>query len=70
MYILKITTTVTRKERHPDWASAVRAGKQMITILFPPTEWRSMGATLEKSGEIHGGGIRIEVYNEKMEAWH
>lgn len=70
MYILKITTAYPRKEKHPDWASAVRAGKQMITILFPSTEWNSMGNMLEKSGEVHAAGIRIEVYDEKMEAWH
>ena len=70
MYILKIQTVVTRKEKHPDWASAVKAGKQMIVLLLPHTEWNSMGTALEKSGEVHGGGISLEVYDEKMEAWH
>ena len=70
MYILKIKTAVVRKEKHPTWADAVKAGKQMITLLFPHTEWFSMGAELEKIGEIHGGGTLIEIYDEKMEAWH
>lgn len=70
MYILKITTAYPRKEKHPDWASAVKAGKQMIVLLLPNTEWLSMGAALEKSGEVHAAGIKIEVYDERMEAWH
>lgn len=70
MYILKITTAYPRKERHPDWASAVRAAGQVITALFPQSEWDSLMNALDKSGEIHGGGISLEVYDEKMEAWH
>ena len=70
MYILKVSGQATLKETFPDWEMAMRAADMIITVLFPQSEWESIVNVLDKSGEFHGGGIQIEVYDKKMEAWH
>lgn len=70
MFILKISGQASLKEAFPNWEMAMRAADQIITVLFPQSEWDALVNALDKSGEIHGGGIRVEVYDEKMEAWH
>lgn len=72
MYILRIQTAVNaaRKTTHATWKEAVQEGARIIRTLFPATEWSNLRNRLDVDGEIHGGGIRIEIYSEKMEAWH
>ena len=72
MYILKTTTAVNaeRKTTHATWKEAVQEGMRIIQTLFPATEWSNLRNRLDVVGEIHGGGVKIEIYSKKMEAWH
>jgi hypothetical protein len=72
MYTLKITTALNaeRRSAHTTWQEAVQEGARAIRILFPATEWGRLRNHLDIVGEIHGGGIRIEIFDKKMEAWH